>query len=602
MKNKKIIILTIFLIIIVVLGFIGILISSSESKEVIISKSQYTLLDNGYYVWDGKTYNNEDIDKVNDNEYKLDDKNRILKLNFKDDTTQKYFNITYGKDVITSKSVTKNISDKNSSTIINEYKITDYADKNSKLISKVERNFSSIIDNKLSKIPENIAYYYNNKNQISKIVSSAVSNDSISETIYTFDYFNYNNKSIVCEKSKSYSNDKISKLTNTRNDGLMEETTTIYYEDDMKKDILSQLGIGCTRLYNNIIEENNNGEHNYSRYETDKIIYYKEISYNKLVRDRQVEHTYIYNNDDFEGFLEKKQTFNSTTLSIENNQKDYSIYKKNNKFYYLYDYNQEKIKQGIDALNKDRKDKDKIELSSDIKYAQVIEYDFSDKNEIIVNIKLISKDSSLYKEISKFKYDEKETNKLIQFVLNSNTEANVDYKSIDYKKEPIKYLEAYLLGLNKISRDTYIIFDEGKASENPNHILYHIMCKTGGTIGWYVLDKTNGNIIDYMNDYLEDDVDYDTDFEIDEPIIPDSSNRYIDENIISCMDSQRLRLARNEIYARHGCQFKDKELQAYFESKSWYCNLGYTTGEVEGMLNEIEKANIQTISDYENSY
>lgn len=597
MKNKKIIIL----IVIVVLGVIGIISNSSESEEIIISEEKYTLLDNGYYVLDGVTYDNEDIDKINDNEYKLDDKNRILKLNFKNNDLQQYFNITYGNDIITKKDVTKITGNKNPSTMINEneYKILDYADENSKLISKVEHNFSSIIDNKPSKMPTNyITYYYNNKNKISKIVSSSVSDDSISETIYTFDYFNYNNKSVVCEKSKSYRNDDIAKQINKRNDGLMKETTTIYYEDDMRKDILSQLGIGHTRLYNkNIIERERNGSfYNYSRYKTDKIIYYKEINNNELVRDKQVEHTYIYNNDDFEGFLEKKETLN-TTFSLENKQEDYSIYKKNNKFYYLDTDDQEMIKENIKGFNKDRKDK--IELSSDINYAEIYEYDFSNKNEIIINEKLISKDSSLYKEISKFKYDESETNKLIQFVLNSNTEVNIDYKSIDYKKEPIKYLEAYLLGLNKISRDSYMILDEGKISENPNHILYHIMDKTGGTISWYVLDKTNGNIIDYMNDYLEDD-DYDID--IDEPIIPDSSNNYIDENIISSMDSQRLRLARNEIYARHGCQFKDKELQAYFESKSWYNNLGYTTGEVEGMLNEIEKANIQTISDYENSY
>ena len=29
-------------------------------------------------------------------------------------------------------------------------------------------------------------------------------------------------------------------------------------------------------------------------------------------------------------------------------------------------------------------------------------------------------------------------------------------------------------------------------------------------------------------------------------------------------------IARNEIYARHGRKFNDSELQAYFNSKSWY--------------------------------
>ena len=36
------------------------------------------------------------------------------------------------------------------------------------------------------------------------------------------------------------------------------------------------------------------------------------------------------------------------------------------------------------------------------------------------------------------------------------------------------------------------------------------------------------------------------------------------------MSKSQINLAKNELYARHGRKFKSKELQEYFESKSWY--------------------------------
>lgn len=55
-----------------------------------------------------------------------------------------------------------------------------------------------------------------------------------------------------------------------------------------------------------------------------------------------------------------------------------------------------------------------------------------------------------------------------------------------------------------------------------------------------------------------------------EYILPDSDSRYISENELGGMSSEQLRLARNEIFARHGRKFKDAQLQEYFNTKSWY--------------------------------
>ncbi len=86
----------------------------------------------------------------------------------------------------------------------------------------------------------------------------------------------------------------------------------------------------------------------------------------------------------------------------------------------------------------------------------------------------------------------------------------------------------------------------------------------------------------------------------DEYIIPDSSNRLLNEDDISGMSSDMLRKARNEIVARHGRRFKDAELQAYFDSKPWY------SGTVEAddfdmvkELSDIERANMDFIKEHE---
>ena len=53
-------------------------------------------------------------------------------------------------------------------------------------------------------------------------------------------------------------------------------------------------------------------------------------------------------------------------------------------------------------------------------------------------------------------------------------------------------------------------------------------------------------------------------------IIPDVDSRYLTEEDIYDMPAQVLNYAKNEVYARHGRQFKSIELQNYFQSQSWY--------------------------------
>jgi hypothetical protein len=74
-------------------------------------------------------------------------------------------------------------------------------------------------------------------------------------------------------------------------------------------------------------------------------------------------------------------------------------------------------------------------------------------------------------------------------------------------------------------------------------------------------------------------------------ILPDSDKRALSEEDIATLTKGQLRLARNEIYARHGYVFKSAGLQKYFSSKSWYiADPSYNSS-----LNEIEKENLKLL-------
>lgn len=79
-------------------------------------------------------------------------------------------------------------------------------------------------------------------------------------------------------------------------------------------------------------------------------------------------------------------------------------------------------------------------------------------------------------------------------------------------------------------------------------------------------------------------------------ILPDSSSRQLTESDLLGLTSEQLRIARNEIYARHGRKFQDEELQAYFDSQPWY------NGTIEpaqfddmSLLSQLERSNLEVI-------
>ena len=84
----------------------------------------------------------------------------------------------------------------------------------------------------------------------------------------------------------------------------------------------------------------------------------------------------------------------------------------------------------------------------------------------------------------------------------------------------------------------------------------------------------------------------------DEYIFPDSDSRRLTEGELSVLSQDVLRIAKNEIYARHGRMFASEDLQLYFGSKSWYS--GTIPGEQfsESVFNQSEKDNSALIQQY----
>lgn len=82
-------------------------------------------------------------------------------------------------------------------------------------------------------------------------------------------------------------------------------------------------------------------------------------------------------------------------------------------------------------------------------------------------------------------------------------------------------------------------------------------------------------------------------------ILPQSSTQLLTESDLSGLSANDLMLARNEIYARHGRKFIDTQIQAYFNSKSWYHGTVEAADFDASVLSSIERTNISFISAHE---
>jgi hypothetical protein len=88
-------------------------------------------------------------------------------------------------------------------------------------------------------------------------------------------------------------------------------------------------------------------------------------------------------------------------------------------------------------------------------------------------------------------------------------------------------------------------------------------------------------------------------YNTDVGIYPQASSELLGEADVENMLEEELEVMRNEIYARHGYSFKDKEMRARFDSTSWYIPMGV---DIREQLTDIEVQNIDLIYRYEEYY
>lgn len=85
----------------------------------------------------------------------------------------------------------------------------------------------------------------------------------------------------------------------------------------------------------------------------------------------------------------------------------------------------------------------------------------------------------------------------------------------------------------------------------------------------------------------------------DSYMITDSSRRYLTAEELSGLNAWELKVARNEIYARHGVLFGEGAIQDHFNTRTWYHGTIEASAFDSSVLNEYEWANIQTIQSVE---
>ncbi len=82
-------------------------------------------------------------------------------------------------------------------------------------------------------------------------------------------------------------------------------------------------------------------------------------------------------------------------------------------------------------------------------------------------------------------------------------------------------------------------------------------------------------------------------------ILPESNIRYIKSNEINKFNAEKLNLAKNEIYARHGFIFNTDSIKKYFENCAWYEPSVASSEFSDSVFNEYEVANIALLETYE---
>jgi len=90
---------------------------------------------------------------------------------------------------------------------------------------------------------------------------------------------------------------------------------------------------------------------------------------------------------------------------------------------------------------------------------------------------------------------------------------------------------------------------------------------------------------------------YDKGTDKKEWIIRDSCKRLLTSRDLKRLDKEKLQIAVNEIYARHGYRFKDEDIRAYFDSLTWYHGIIPAESFDEAVFNSVELSNLKLLKE-----
>ena len=83
---------------------------------------------------------------------------------------------------------------------------------------------------------------------------------------------------------------------------------------------------------------------------------------------------------------------------------------------------------------------------------------------------------------------------------------------------------------------------------------------------------------------------------LDYKVFEDSSERLLEWSDIYILSNEDIRIAKNEIYARHGYIFKDENLKNYFMGQLWYIPSVKAEEFDDSVFSDIEKRNLELLN------
>lgn len=325
----------------------------------------------------------------------------------------------------------------------------------------------------------------------------------------------------------------------------------------------------------------------------------------KIIEDEP----YITENDlnkimrEFINDKEKNYYFSPTKLNVDLDYNDYIILS----YYYFKDianevtiYDKYLTKESI-YESQDIGIKNLWTCSKTLPYIEYIEYGFSTENLYYeINNSINSYGNTHEGDENYQNFQKKITNQVIK----SAKEKVEAYKKIainNPEKFYILYLNCSVYGSDNLCTDIYEYVTTTDITNKPKVMDYLLDCYRyynlaffGSAMNYagFAYNKTtdDGSSI---YDSFEKNI-YTEKYNLNMTILPDSSTRKLEKSEMQELTNDELNKAYNEIFARHGHEFKNKALREYFELCPWYEPIANKSVSIEE-LSEVERYNIDII-------